>query len=425
MQTRDLRKPSDIGIPARTRDRQHRRESLDIDDVLNGSDDDGGQGSVLKNPKLPHSTQRISRAQYPVSAHTRELMAFLAEGPPEPKVSQSGKELLDFLAQGPPEYMTNATDSPKSKSAGRLQRMISKLSIGGEKAKPSPEVSRPPSFKQPSSPVRQTPSLTTLSSLANRPIPPRFPLASPPPSPRLPTPPRDSGQDTPSPLRESPVIEKAVVVMPVPVPLVIVPPNKDVQEKEKPARRPVATSVNGNVRNGPSSREVSPEPQQPISPVRTIPRKAAPSLDLTSTPFFTETDAKDMQYLLTNASTADECRLIFDMFIARNNVSKASTRETDAPYPSPSPSLIKHAPLVQSSVAEALVESTLVEFFLSDIATPAAISQIPSEENQPDPPTEALAVVTETLVDTKPVVNSPPPSKNHTLPIPQHPSSVS
>jgi hypothetical protein len=426
VQTRDVRNPHDIGIPTRTRDRQHRRDSLDIDDVMNGSDDDGYQETNQK--LLSPAPQRISRVQYPVSAHTRDLMAFLDEGPPEPKtkLSQSGSELLDFLAQGPPEYAGSTTmlDASKSKfSAGRLQRMISKLSIGGEKVKAGSDTSRPPSFKQPASPVRSTistkPSITTISSLANKPIPPRLNLPS--------SPSRQYSNDEDKPIHtlhnshhtpshHTPLIEKAVATKPV-----LVPSSADTQ------KRPLTTHVNRNAKNEQPPKDVSVESQQPVSPTRTISRKAVPPIDPPSIPLLTETDARDMQRLLTNASTADECRLIFDMFMARNGVVKASAPETDVPYPSPlpSPSLIKHAPapLLQSSVGETLIESTLVEFFLSGTAMPDVISGVLSEQNQPDVPIEALQVATEGQADVKPAANSLSPSNRPLLSTPQQPPS--
>ena len=388
LKIRDVRKPPDIGIPARTRTRQHRRDSVDLDDVMNGSDDDGYQGSISTKQKLspPPAPQRISRAQYPVSSHTRDLMAFLAEGPPDPKpkLSQSGGELFEFLAQGPPDYTGSAMDLSKPKSAGRLQRMISKLSIGGEKAKTGSDTS---SFKQPNSPVRSTistkPSVTTLSSLANRPIPPR-----PNPSPQY-SYDEDKSVCPPSPLRNphQDIFSPHVVAAKPAVP-------SDTQEK-----RPSTTHVNGNgnAKNEQSTKEASSEPQQPLSPVRTISRKAVPAIDPPSTPFFTQTDAKDMQRLLTQATTADECRLIFDMFMARSGMTEGPVPETDASSSSPS-FLMKNAPapvVLTSSVGEALIESTLIEFFLSGTALPDTISLVLSEQNQPDDVIEELPDATE------------------------------
>jgi len=433
VQNRDVRKASDNGLPARTHNRQRRRDSLDLDDVMNGSDDDGDQGSVLRNQNLPPpATPRTGRAQYAVSAHTRDLMAFLAQGPPEPKVSQSGSELLDVLAQGPPGGAM-MLDPIKPKGAGRLQRMISKLSIGGEKAKAGSDATRTPSLKQPSTPVRSTisnkPSISTLSSLANRPIPPRPRPISPPPSPysydednsiredkSIRSPPHNPRQDTSSP-RESPVMERAMIAKQVTIPPALMPSNKYTTQEEKPTHRLLASHVNGNARNGYSPKGASSEPPHVLPPVGTVSRKAVPAIDSSSTPFFTERDAKDMQRLFTNATTVDECRLIFDMFIARNGIAKRSASDMDAPYPSPSPSVIKHVPHAHSSDGEASIESTLVEFFLSDTATPDIISRVLSEPNQPDAPIEAPPVVVGTKGDVKPVVNTPPPNRPFVRPL--------
>jgi len=304
----------------------------------------------------------------------------------------------------------------KAKSPGRLQRMISKLSIGGEKNKAGSDTS---SFKQPNSPVRSTistkPSVTTPSSLANRPIPPR---PNPPPkysysyeedksicpSSSL----CNFHQDIPSP-RETPL-------KPIPV---AVP--SDMQEK-----RPLTTHVNGvgNTKNGQSTEEVRSEPQTlPISLVRSISRKVVPAIDPPSIPFFTETDAKDMQRLLTQATTAEECRLIFNMFMARSGMTEGSVSETDTPYRSPSSSLIKNvsAPLVHSSLGEALIESALIEFFLSGTALPDTISRVLSEQNHPDV-VEALPATSGTQANAKPS-DSLSPSNRHSVSIPQQPPS--
>ena len=427
LKIRDIRKPPDMGVPARTHTRQHRRDSLDIDDVMNGSDDDGSQGSISTNQKLPppSATQRTSRVQYPVSSQTRDLMTFLAEGPPDikPKLSQSGSELFEFLAQGPPGSVasTITMDSSKPKSVGRLQRMISKLSIGGEKNRASSDTA---SFKQPNSPVRSTlstkPSVTTLSSLANRPIPPR-----PNPSPQY-SYDEDKSTCPPSSLRNfyqdtSSHHEIPLVIAAKPVLAAVL---SDTQEK-----RPLTTHVNGNgsAKNEQSTKEVGSEPP-PLSPIRSISRKAVPAIDPPSIPFFTETDAKDMQRLLTHATTADECRLIFNMFMARSGMIEGSVPVTDASYLSPSSSLMKDAsapssslmknasaPRVHSSVGEALIESTLIEFFLSGTALPDTISRTLSEQKQPDVAIEALPVANE--ANAKPS-DSLSPSNRHSVSIP-------
>jgi hypothetical protein len=197
----------------------------------------------------------------------------------------------------------------------------------------------------------------------------------------------------------------------------------------------LTTHVNGIAKNGElpkdeqSPNDVGSEPQQPVSPARTISRKAVPPINSPSIPLFTDTDAKDIQRLMTNASTADECRLIFDMFMARNGAAKASTTQTGVPYPSPlpSPSLTKHtpAPLLLSSAGETLVETTLVEFFLGGTNMPDAVSRVLSKDNQPEVPIEVVSVTTEIQVDDKPAANSLSPSNRPPLSISQQPPSTS
>ena len=478
LKIRDVRKPPDIGIPARTRTRQHRRDSLDLDDVMNGSEYDLSQGSISTKQFLSLSpAESISHSQYHVSSHTRDLIAFLAEGPPDPKpkLSQSGSELLEFLAQGPPDYLSSppSVDS-KAKNTSRLQRMISKLSIG-EKTKTGSDTS---SFKQPHSPARSTfstkTSATTPSSLSNWPIPP---LPKPPPQYAFsykedksiyptsssrnethvkplpltpPAVPSDTQEKRPLPTHANsvgnakneqstkevrPVTPTAREKRPLPthvnsvgntkneqstkevrpvtptavpsdtrgkrpLPTLVNTKNgqstKEVRPKTPVAvqsdtqeKRPLPTHVNsvGNAKNEQTTKEVSSEPQQqtpPVSIVRTISRKVVPTLpaiDPPPIPFFTETDAKDMQRLLTEATTADECRLIFNMFMTRSAIttkgSSVSSETDTTTTSSSSPTKNASAPLVlssSSSVGEALIESTLVEFFLTGTASPDSIS---------------------------------------------------
>jgi hypothetical protein len=123
-----------------------------------------------------------------------------------------------------------------------------------------------------------------------------------------------------------------------------------------------------------------------------------------------------MQRLITNATTVDECRLIFDMFMARKGISKGPAPET-VPYPSPSPSVIRQ-PLVD--IGEALIESTLLEIFLGGTSMPDVISRALSEQSQPDVPIEAAGVLIEAQVE--PATNSQPPSsKLSVLPSSIHP----
>ncbi|PPQ83130.1 hypothetical protein CVT25_003707, partial [Psilocybe cyanescens] len=433
VQTRDIRygKPSENnGFPPRTRVRQRNRDSLDLDDVMNGSDDD--QEPEVPVRQQPQSSPGPRRANAPpikpaVSAKTRELMDFLAEGPPEsglPQVSKNGKELMDFLADGPPDFGNNSStiDPFKPKGAGRLQRMISKLNLGnGEKVKTVSEGPKTPhsttSVKQqqmqPPTPIRPNGINTksSMASLANRPIPPRpaqLMQSQPPPPLSPPSSPHDSSDENKSMLnlsrkpyydtsfsRDPSLHEKSISERASPViqasPVSQSPtPRPDNYHRSTPPLPSNRTNGNGSIRHDRVPKEVLTD-VQPFVPVRTtsIPsptRKPAPSVITAGLPAIPEPDVRDMQRLLANATTADECRLIFDMYMARNGIPRVP-KASMVPYPSPSPSVVKHAPYVE----EATVENSLVELFLGGMAGP----ELPSE----------LVHVEDEVIDGMPVQN--------------------
>lgn len=397
VQSRDFRAPrvpdnngfgGNGGFPARTRVRQRNRDSLDLDDVMNGSDgeEEHEAPQPVRQPPRSPSTPKRANGTAPVSAKTRELMDFLAEGPPEPPVSRDGRDLMNFLADGPQDFSSSVNDS-KPKGAGRLQRMISKLNLGnGEKTKPPTEQARViQPMIQPTPPrppiINSQQSYGSLSSLANRPIPPRpAPPLSPPSSPsqyhdssdenrplRNP-PPRKSFQNTTTITRSSPVVEKIPSLPPSPVPAPVIA-NHDFSDKTTQRRpSPPQVSTNGNFRNDkPPPKEVLTD-AHPVVPIRTFSnppiRKPVPSVVPAPSPSISENDVRDMQRLLASASTADECRLIFDMFMARNGMPKAPKAQV-VPYPSPTPSVVKHT--ARTSV-DTVLESSLVELLLGGSA---------------------------------------------------------
>ncbi|KAI0340869.1 hypothetical protein BDW22DRAFT_356386 [Trametopsis cervina] len=106
--------PMQYGRPPRTRKIARNRESLDLDDVMGGDDDEIMPMSPPKTPKTPG----------------------------KPYISKTARDLIDFLDEGPPQELEppnmNASmislESSRSRS-GRLQRMISKLSLGGSNEK--------------------------------------------------------------------------------------------------------------------------------------------------------------------------------------------------------------------------------------------------------------------------------------------------
>ncbi|KAF8914298.1 hypothetical protein CPB84DRAFT_1721254 [Gymnopilus junonius] len=396
-QSRDVRqyKAADKnGFPPRTRKIQRNRDSLDLDDVMNGSDDDQDEDAPASQPTRSPSTPRSAAAPHTVSAKTRELMDFLAEGPPEPPMSKSGRELVNFLAEGPPDYATSAIslDTSKPKGAGRLQRMISKLNLGnGEKTKGNSEGPKSPQVKQPPSSNRTgvispKPSYGTLSSLANRPIPPRPPRPPRPISPPLS--PHNSSDENKSVApahrphqdanysREGSSVDKSISEKPSPVGT----PTRTDAKLISPLSTPNHSISHGNARNEfiPSAKEVLTD-VRPLVPVRTTSvtppvRKPVPTIVPTAGPSISEVDIRDMQRLLSSATTADECRLIFDMYMARNGIPREPKAPT-APYPSPSPSVAKQT---LYTGGETPLEQSLVELFLGGSTAPERTSQPPS-----------------------------------------------
>jgi hypothetical protein len=388
----------DSGFPPRTRIIQKNRESLDLDDVMGGSDDEEDLNlTALKvKPRQPVSPKH-STSTHPVSARTRELMEFLAEGPPEPPVSKEGKELLDFLAQGPPSslYNSSAISLNSKPKAGRLQRMISKLNLGNtEKAKGSSNSPLKPTHPSAGrsgverSPMQHKSSTATLTSLANRPIPPRLPRTISPPS--SPSPSRGSFDEnfaggsphTPSVPQEAAAV-RGKLANSIPT---IPPSNREVQEKSISRALSSPVHGNGNTKNGcsvvPTNDTLPIIPSRttshPASPTRKPVPAISPSVTATDLPAIiptiasqalSATDARDMHRLLSSATTADECRIIFDMFLARSGIA-GEPKTMVVPYPSPSPSLVKQS---HFTIKETSLETSLVELLLGG----SAMSEVP------------------------------------------------
>jgi len=88
-------------------------------------------------------------------------------------------------------------------------------------------------------------------------------------------------------------------------------------------------------------------------------------------PCLSEPEFRDMQRLIMNARTADECRLILDMFIARSDIPKAvDNKDASASYLTPSPSLI-----IRRSSLDEIYEQSLVELLLGVDEAPAPATQ--------------------------------------------------
>ncbi|KAJ4472935.1 hypothetical protein C8J55DRAFT_537239 [Lentinula edodes] len=415
MQNREHRIPHAFdgpGIPQKTRKVQKNRESLDLDDVMAGSDDEEFDETEIVSPSKSFASSTPSNMR--VSARTKELMDFLNDGPPptgsydfggrppinHSPVSKAGRELIDFLAEGPPDFgppSQAVTDngSTKSKGSGRLQRMISKLKLG-ESDKGSRQSSIDDLRKTPTTPSYHRPPLLmkasngSLSTFGNRPIPPRPPqtqMISPPSSPAYD--PADISPSIFSPAAPTTPKEAALV------PTLLAPsqpPRPPVAEKLQQSKVSNSTPSRENVRSEFDLGDTSPLPKsthttiseksapktiaeiQP-STVRVSPpaietsvseRKTLSPDTATPTPGVAASgisivDAQDMKRLMAKATTAEECRLIMDMFMAKAGIPVEQT-EYDVPYPSPSSADPPNSR--PSSSSDTALEISLVELFL-------------------------------------------------------------
>ncbi|KAG2013255.1 hypothetical protein CC2G_010186 [Coprinopsis cinerea AmutBmut pab1-1] len=393
-----IHKPAN-GMPARTRVRQRNRESLDLDDVMGGSDDETIPEHSLQ-ARAPTSPKRTPK----VSSTTRELIDFLAEGPPDSRppgpVSREGRQLADFLAEGPPNYGGSVVSLENKPKTGRLQRMISKLNIG-EKGKVPDSPAKTQTRSSTSGFSGQvSPPPNPLASLANRPIPPRPPRPpqpiSPPSSPSQVSLSQSQENSMKPPSRkpsgsisqENRPIGEKISSAPPPVATTTYTAPQPLKDVSSPSRSN-ATHINGSGPAVPRSdytkeapapdTHVAPKPaptihRKPAPPVSSISNPASSSLPpqveaKTQGPSISENDARDMHRLISNATTIDECRLIVDMFLTRAGISRAADAkpaDTEAPYPSPPPSMSKcpQAAATGSTISDRSVENSVVDLLL-------------------------------------------------------------
>ncbi|KAJ7682228.1 hypothetical protein DFH06DRAFT_1278022 [Mycena polygramma] len=387
------------GFPAKTRRIQKNREDMDLDDIMGGSDDDDEPPPAPRTPSKGHhapSTPKrtVASPAAAVSSSTRELMEFLAEGPPDvPKVSASGRDMMDFLAQGPPDQGNissngvSTIENGRKGSTGRLQRMISKLAMGNSeraRSQPSEDFGRGNKMMPPTTPVRTTgPGLqhqTSYGNLANRPVPPRPPPVQPISPPSSPSEEdynasarsrKASVATQPGQRRTMPTWEQQMADGQAPA----VPGKLEHGENgngvngngharptdgESRSRKPSAAASADPIRRTPSKPAIQTQtgPQAQASP--TSPRRVAPPVmpSPVVAPLMAEDHARDMRRLLSKATNADECRLIFEMFLAKGGVA-LEPASYEAPYPSPLSD--SHSARESSDVA---LELSLVELFL-------------------------------------------------------------
>ncbi|KAH8999158.1 hypothetical protein EDB92DRAFT_935755 [Lactarius akahatsu] len=399
--------------PQRTRKIQRNRESMDIEDVMNGSEGDESN---------PDQTAQGRGRLYPVSKATHDLISFLEDGPP-PEVQPVRSATVSSTSLAP--------TTKSAKSGSRLQRMISKFSIAREGFQESARGRGVGITSAPSTPVS---SLRSLGA-SNPPPPPIAVKPVPPPIPQLPISPpsssrtssleddarphisrtdrprkmsvrkavptwesaADQGLQTPHTgaeriLPPSPPLSSQPVSASSPSPFqphghvrsspTLAPEGKDTNgdthnhkavRSESPAAIPAGTEAHLTRENG-NGRAEQQYPQGIYRPRSSRPNLRSPSNDEQShsarkslgrrsqppngtvdsqlihpSPSLSEALAVDMRRLMSQATSADECRLLVDTFLTRAGI-----------VPPPPVSVV--ADITPPDVE--LLEHTLVNYFL-------------------------------------------------------------
>ncbi|KAI6034560.1 hypothetical protein BKA83DRAFT_6999 [Pisolithus microcarpus] len=360
------------------------RESLDIDDVMGYSDEEVSTSAGRKD-------SRLEEKQKGLSTNTRDLIDFLAEGPPGPLAAPSPSN-DSFLSLTP-------------KKAGRLQKMLSRITLSGSSQ--SGKSSRKGSIQEVVVPPLNK-SSNNLSPLANRPVPPRYPTPGPSSAASS-----DRGSVDQETRRRSQSAPRKVMPrengraasneqLPLPPIPIIVPGDElchspsAVSEKLsdsaldnldanlKPALHQ-SSSAPGWVDSGPTSPVASSAPPSlapsiPPSPIQmesapraqvpprvsskctkvikvpaVPPRSSSPALAI---PTSLVEQSRDMRRALAHAMNADECRLLVDIFLARSKlISDPAELRALASAPPPDPA---------TRELNTMIEQTVVGLFLGD-----------------------------------------------------------
>ncbi|KAI8982769.1 hypothetical protein BD414DRAFT_418879 [Trametes punicea] len=426
------------GAPRRTRKIGRNRESMDLDEVMNGSDGEGGTVNGHSAPSVPSSLRS------PTSSRGSD-----ATSPRKPQISRAAQDLIAFLDAGPPEepaYNTsmNASvisfESSKTRS-GRLQRMMSRLTLGGSKESLNggsipeemggvPRTPRSLSRKNSSKVALSSPppSFKAASLTSKRSIPdvmgvqpyPNVIVATPPPRPPMQTASsilepasttssthtsrEDVSSQAPSLTRKStrkavPALEDSTLsasssstqenvqspanglrstindpdgstptspspVVRKPIPLNGYPVKIDTSDASlhpRPVTSPTSTADRKSPRNhskaesGYASRSASRSPVTPSE--RQLPPPPAPA------PAIPPSEIEDLRRLMGAATSADECRLLVDMFLARNGLAPKTVPAAEPPVSrSPAASLDEALTLARRGNDE--IERGLVALFL-------------------------------------------------------------
>ncbi|KAG1833559.1 hypothetical protein EV424DRAFT_945784 [Suillus variegatus] len=360
----------DQSRPPRTHTVARNRESLDLDDIMGASENEDEAEKLKSTP--------CYNSQRGVSASARELIDFLAEGPPEPP------------ATSPTNVNSGSFLTPKK--TGRLQRMISKITLNGNEKVRSDNESGKSSPRRADAPIPLLPnkSLTNLSSLANRPVPPRYPTDLPSATSsdsrssvdnalldhrvrkqsfsRKPVPPLDPKTTSPdslvSTLASSMVVVDAGPPVP-PMPTNLVPTTSkqydSVSKRGSDDSSSAVVPVEAPARSNSESK--TPTVQAPersssrvvLSHLAKRPVQLATATSSPSIPPSVIDHAHDMRRTLSHATSATECRLLIDIFLARAGL-VADSSELQ---------VLVSAPLTPESAAkESRMEHAIVELLL-------------------------------------------------------------
>jgi hypothetical protein len=374
--------------PRRKRKIQKNRESMDIDAIMNGSEE-GSESS----PDLGDQVTQGRAPLYPVSKATKDFISFLEEGPP-PDIQPSR-----------PAAMSSVSLTPTTKSAkggSRLQRMISKLNLSKEDRmfNDSPRGRGVGSTSAPSTPLVSSMRMSTTNYQPPLPAPvkpvpppilsiaPSIPPSSPPSSqlspddddakspisrndrrPRkmslrkavpnwdtvdqgVPAPPvkdaRARPMHTPSPSTASPtsplqngqaLVKEAnghthdkpkssrsdsPVEIPTPAPVVPETPSQSPTPRENGngrAEQPLPQGISRFKSSRPNHRSsLNDEQANPARRVSGRQPQLSNHQPVTPTPSLPESLALDLRKLMSQATTATECRLLLDTFLTRAGI---------------------------------------------------------------------------------------------------------
>lgn len=337
--TNSISSMTDVG----SRRRPSKRDS--IDDILDGSSDD----DMGKNRLKPKSAAGVT-------SQTRDLISFLNDGPPE----------LRSFSQS-----VNLPPQEHRAKQGRFKSMVSRLTRGASSEKLSSSSNDdlnsptkrlngaqlpPPSFHPP--PLSAKKSLRNISTFAQNQALQQVSYPKPPPPPPVVTPisPPLSPHQTHSAILADPVPasparsrqsqpRKAVPVLTTPdysrrvenVASAPVPPKKEGSLPSTPtrlsaetskARTESKTSFEGSITSSATQNDVTVVPPTRVSSKDVSYQRLSNSsskhsrrgITPPSTPTMFATHATDLRKLMSRATTADECRLLVDMFLAQSGL---------------------------------------------------------------------------------------------------------